>query len=76
MLFRLLGLDEAITSYYADQIREGDVLTLPIAATMHIEVRNTHLNYALTWFGIALSLIGVYFAYHVNAGRFGFRKSP
>jgi surfeit locus 1 family protein len=51
------------------------VLTLPIAATMHIEVRNTHLNYALTWFGIALSLIGVYFAYHINAGRFGFRKS-
>jgi surfeit locus 1 family protein len=71
-----LGFSEAITSYYADQIREGDVLTLPIAATVHIEVRNTHLNYALTWFGIALSLVGVYFAYHINAGRFGFRKSP
>jgi len=69
-----LNMQEAITSYYADQIRQGEVLTLPIAATMHIEVRNTHLNYALTWFGIALSLIGVYLAYHVNAGRLGFRK--
>ena len=67
-------MQEAFTSYYADQIREGEVLTLPIAATMQIEVRNTHLNYALTWFGIALSLIGVYLAYHVNAGRLGFRK--
>jgi len=70
-----LNMQEAITSYYADQIRQGEVLTLPIAATMQIEVRNTHLNYALTWFGIALSLIGVYLAYHVNAGRLGFRKS-
>ena len=69
-----LNMQEATTSYYADQIREGKVLTLPIAATMQIEVRNTHLNYALTWFGIALSLIGVYLAYHVNAGRLGFRK--
>ena len=64
-----------VTSYYADQIRQGEVITLPIAATMNIDVRNTHLNYALTWFGIALSLIGVYIAYHVNAGRLGFRKS-
>ena len=70
-----LGLENVVTSYYADQIRQGEVITLPIAATMNIDVRNTHLNYAMTWFGIALSLIGVYIAYHVNAGRLGFRKS-
>jgi len=70
-----LGLSGAITSYYADQIREGEVLTLPIAATMNIDVRNTHLNYALTWFGIALSLVGVYIAFHVNAGRLGLGSS-
>ena len=29
-----------------------------------------HLGYALTWFGLALTLIGVYFAYHVREGRF------
>lgn len=28
-----------------------------------------HLGYALTWYGIALVLIGVYFAYHISAGR-------
>ena len=69
-----LALDEAITTYYADQVRTGKVLTLPIAAETRIEVRNTHLNYALTWFGVALSLIGVYIAYHVNAGRLGLKK--
>ena len=62
-------LDQAVTTYYVDQIRTSEVLTLPIAAEIDIEVRNTHLNYALTWFGVALSLIGVYIAYHVNAGR-------
>ncbi len=62
-------LDEAVRTYYADQIRTSEVLTLPITAEIDINVRNTHLNYALTWFGVALSLIGVYIAYHVNAGR-------
>ena len=69
-----LALDGAITTYYADQVRTSKVLTLPIAAETRIEVRNTHLNYALTWFGVALSLIGVYIAYHVNAGRLGLKK--
>ena len=64
-------LDQSVKTYYADQIRTSEVLTLPIAAEIDIEVRNTHLNYALTWFGVALSLIGVYIAYHVNAGVWG-----
>jgi len=68
-----LKLDEAVTTYYADVVRTSEVLTLPIAAETRIEVRNTHLNYALTWFGVALSLIGVYIAYHINAGRLGLK---
>lgn len=67
-------LDNIITSFYADQIRQGEVITLPIAADLKIDVPNTHLNYALTWYGIALSLMGVYIAFHVNAGRLGFRR--
>jgi surfeit locus 1 family protein len=31
-----------------------------------------HLGYALTWWGLALVLIGVYFAYHVSVGRLKF----
>lgn len=70
-----LGLSEVAQSYYIDAIRhEGEELTLPIAAEVKIEVRNSHLNYAVTWYGIALSLIGVYFALHHANGRLRFGK--
>lgn len=34
-----------------------------------VSFRNEHLSYAVTWFGLAAGLIGVYFAYHVSRGR-------
>ena len=49
-------------------------LELPIAAELKINVSNSHLNYAVTWYGIALSLIGVYLAYHYSNGRLRFSK--
>jgi surfeit locus 1 family protein len=30
-----------------------------------------HMGYALTWYGLALVLAGVYFAYHISVGRLG-----
>ena len=30
-----------------------------------------HIGYALTWFGLAIVLVGVYLAYHVRQGRLG-----
>ena len=70
-----LGLGEAQQSYYIDAVRrEGEKIKLPIAAEVKIEVRNSHLNYAVTWYGIALSLIGVYFAYHYSNGRLAFGR--
>lgn len=35
-----------------------------------------HLGYALTWYGLALVLIGVYFAYHRSVGRLSFHAPP
>jgi len=34
-----------------------------------------HLGYALTWWGLAIVLIGIYFAYHVSAGRLRFGRA-
>ena len=34
-----------------------------------VSFRNEHLSYAVTWFGLAAGLIGVYFAYHMSKGR-------
>lgn len=38
------------------------------------DIRDNHLTYAMTWFGLALTLIGVYVAFHISAGRLGFSK--
>lgn len=71
-----LALPTAQTAYFIDLTRTPEEkLTLPIAAEVKIDVRNAHLNYALTWYGIALSLLGVYFAYHHSLGRLQFGKS-
>jgi surfeit locus 1 family protein len=38
-----------------------------------VDFPNNHLQYAITWFGLAAGLIGVYFAYHISKGRLSFR---
>jgi surfeit locus 1 family protein len=71
-----LGLgDGAVTDYYAAAIRTSDVVSLPIAARTKLNLRNSHLSYAITWYGIALALLGVYLAFHHQAGRLG-RSKP
>ena len=66
--------DAAISEFYADSVRTSDVITLPIAAKTKLNLRNAHLSYALTWYGLALSLIGVYAAFHYQAGRLQFGR--
>ena len=63
-----------ITSYYADALRMTEVVTLPIGAKTELNLRNAHLSYAMTWYGIALALIGVYIAFHYQAGRLQFGR--
>ncbi len=70
-----LQADDMIVGYYVDAVREGEVITLPIAAVIRIDVPNAHLNYALTWYGLALALLGVYGAYHVSHGRLLFGRA-
>jgi len=38
-----------------------------------VSFRNEHLQYALTWFGLAAVLLAVYVAYHVSRGRLTLR---
>ena len=71
-----LGLaDNGITVFYADSLRTSDVVTLPIAAKTELNLRNAHLSYAMTWYGIALGLLAVYLAFHHQAGRLTFRNA-
>lgn len=45
---------------------------LPRFPGYRVDIPNNHLQYAITWFGLALTLIGVYLAYHVRQRRLTF----
>lgn len=38
-----------------------------------VAFRNVHLQYAITWFALAVVLLGVYIAFHVSRGRLVFK---
>ena len=42
---------------------------LPVGGQTRLDIPNDHLQYAITWFLIALALAGVYLAYHWENGR-------
>jgi surfeit locus 1 family protein len=72
--FLQLEANNLIENYYIDALRQGKKLTLPIGVTGKPRLRNQHLSYAITWYGLALSLLFVYFSYHISIGRLHFRK--
>ena len=45
----------------------------PLGGKTVVTFRNQHLSYAVTWYGLALCLLGVWFAYHISKGRIGFK---
>ena len=53
-----------IANYYIDVLREPGPYALPIGARGSIKMRNEHLQYALTWYFLALSLLVIYVIYH------------
>ena len=67
--------NKTINDYYIDALRVGEKLTLPIGVDGEPKFRNQHLSYAITWYGLALSLLFVYFSYHVSSGRLIFKKN-
>ncbi len=44
----------------------------PKGGQTEVNMRNEHLQYAITWFLMATGLVGVYLAYHLSHGRLTF----
>jgi surfeit locus 1 family protein len=45
----------------------------PVGGQSVVSFRNQHLSYAITWFGLAIVLLGVWFSYHISKGRIAFK---
>jgi len=61
----------AETRFYIDTVPQKTFAELPIKRP---DIRNNHLDYMLTWYGLALCLFIVYLILHVRAGRLRFRQ--
>jgi len=64
VLARRYGLD--VSSYYIDAFDETPAGAFPRGGLTRVEFPNRHLEYALTWFGLAAALLGVFVAYSIK----------
>lgn len=67
------SLGQPPAPFYLEAAREGDGLTPPAGVDVREligRIPDNHLQYALTWFGLALTLLGVFaaFAWQVRKG--------
>lgn len=61
--------DPALDAFFLDADATPNPGGIPVGGQTRLAIPNDHLQYALTWFMIALAMAGVYLAYHWEAGR-------
>jgi surfeit locus 1 family protein len=61
--------DPVLDSFFLDADATPNPGGIPIGGQTRLDIPNDHLQYAITWFLIALSGLGVYLAYHWENGR-------
>lgn len=75
---RNAGLDNVAEYYIAGTYvgADGRAVANPFALAPGADALPParHLGYALTWYGLALVLLVIYFAYHVSVGRLAMRR--
>lgn len=62
-------LNNVFPMYLYASRKDGD-LSFPVAGRTEINIVNNHLDYVMTWFGLAIVLIGIYVIVHTH------RKEP
>jgi surfeit locus 1 family protein len=61
--------DAKLDSFFLEADGTANPGGLPVGGQTRLDIPNDHLQYAITWFGIALALVGVYLAFHWENGR-------
>ncbi|MCL4767964.1 MAG: SURF1 family protein [Hyphomicrobiaceae bacterium] len=68
-LARWQGKGPSGLDFYVDQISPVPPGGLPAPRASRIEIPNRHLEYALTWWGLALTLVGIFAAFVLSRRR-------
>jgi cytochrome oxidase assembly protein ShyY1 len=58
-----------VAPFYIDQELPVPASGMPRPSALSVTLRNDHLGYALTWFGLAAVLAGVYLAWLISRRR-------
>ena len=61
--------DPKLDTFFLDADATPNPGGLPVGGQTRFDIPNDHLQYAITWFLIALAMAGVYLAYHWETGR-------
>ncbi|MDG1709251.1 MAG: SURF1 family cytochrome oxidase biogenesis protein, partial [Emcibacteraceae bacterium] len=60
-----MGLNAYFPMYlYADKIDSDN--RFPVAGRTEFNIVNNHFDYVLTWYGLAIVLLGIYLIAHIN----------
>ncbi|MCE9649996.1 MAG: SURF1 family protein [Parvibaculum sp.] len=66
---------EHVAPFYVEADGAPNAGGFPVGGRTQVNIRNEHLQYAITWFGLAAVLLAVYLSYHWSNGRIGRRKN-
>ncbi len=61
--------DPRLDAFFLDADAAPNPGGVPVGGQTRLDIPNDHLQYAITWFLLALALVGVYLAYHWENGR-------
>jgi surfeit locus 1 family protein len=61
--------DPVLDAFFLEADATANPGGLPVGGQTRLDIPNDHLQYAITWFLIAMAGIGVYLAYHWENGR-------
>ena len=67
--------DENYIPLYLERDGEVPADVWPKPGAAQAKLVNNHLDYALTWFGLAIVLVAIYLAFHKGQGRIGYARN-
>jgi len=72
---KALGWGE-VAPFYIDLEAPAPANGIPKPGALDVHLRDDHLQYAITWFALAIALVVIYLVFHHQRGRLVLRRRP